>query len=89
MEESLACTPQDDEIGPATTEINKLYEEMGTIKSEISYIERGILSKQAHIKIMNNKLKKVIETNAKIEHGDRGVKFAFDLHKTMDAYNKI
>ena len=89
LEESLACTPQDDEIGPATTEINKLYEEMGTIKSEISYIERGILSKQAHIKIMNNKLKKVIETNAKIEHGDRGVKFAFDLHKTMDAYIKL
>ena len=89
LEESLTRAPKDDEIGPATTEINKLYEEMGTIKSEILHIERGILSKQAHIKIINNKLKKVIESNAKIEHGHRGVKFALDLHKAMDAYIKL
>ena len=88
IESDLIKIPKDDEIGPRISEINHLYQEIGILKSEIEHIEQQISSKQSYQKILQNKLKRLLDTIHKNKVTDTGVHLASKMQGVLDTYSE-
>ena len=86
IESDLAKIPQDDELGPKISEINNLHQEIGILKGEIMHIDQQISSKQAYQKILQTKLKGLIDTLYKNKTMNTGVELASKIQKILSAY---
>ena len=85
-ESNLARIPKDDEVGPQITEINSLHQEIGILKSEVSHIAQQVSAKQAYQKILQNKLKGLIDSIHKSEVADAGMLLASKMQNVLDTY---
>ena len=88
VESDLVQIPKDDEIGPKISEINSLHQEIGILKSEIAHIEQQVSSKQAYQKILQNKLKKILDGIYKNKTADAGMNLASNMQSVLDTYSK-
>ena len=87
IESEIAKIPRDDEIGPHISEINQMYEELGLLKSEITHVEQTIASKRAHQKILQNRLKGVIDTIHRNTTTNSGMSLASKMQNVLDSYS--
>lgn len=86
-EAELVKIPKDDEIGPKISEINAMYQEMGTLESELAHMEQQISSKTAHKRIVQSKLKDLISSIHKAETDDAGMRLAARMQDVLDTYS--
>lgn len=87
IESNLAKVPHDDELGPQISKINETHQEIGILKSEISHIEQQISSHKAHQKILQNKLKSLIDSIHKHKKHDAGAKLAINMQQALKTYS--
>ena len=86
IESDLSKIPRDDELGPKISEINSLHQEVGMLKAEIAHIEQQVSSKRSYKKILQNRLKKMIEAIHRNENASAGVLLASKMQKVLDTY---
>ena len=86
IESDLSKIPRDDELGPKISEINSLHQEVGILRAEIAHIEQQVSSKRSYKKILQNKLKKMIEAIHGHENASTGVRLASKMQKVLDTY---
>lgn len=83
----LARIPRDDELGPKITEINSLHEEAGMLKGEIAGMEQTLSAKRAHEKILQSKLKGLVDSIHKSGAASRGVDLASRMKAALATYH--
>ena len=88
IESDLSKIPQDDELGPRISEINALHQEIGILKAEIAHIEQQISSKRSYKKILQNKLKRMIEAIHQHKSASTGIQLASKMQDVLDTYYK-
>ena len=86
VELEITRIPRDDEIGPRIKEINEMYQEIGILKSELEHINQQIASKTAYKKILQNKLKKIIDSIHSNKKASTGVQLASKMQDVLEAY---
>ncbi|MDI1495637.1 MAG: DNA sulfur modification protein DndD [Cenarchaeum symbiont of Oopsacas minuta] len=86
IESDLSKIPRDDEIGPKISDINNIYQEIGILKSDISHINQQIASKKAYQKMLQTKLKGVIDIIYKNKTVDIGINLASGMQKVLNTY---
>ena len=86
VESSIAKIPKDDELGPRITEINALHQEVGTLNAEIEHIEQKISSKQIHRKILQSKLKNMLNAIHSSKNATASVKMASKMQEVLEKY---
>ena len=86
IESDLSKIPRDDELGPKISEINSLHQEVGMLKAEIAHIEQQVSSKRSYKKILQNRLKKMIEAIHRNENASAGVLLASKMQNVLDTY---
>ena len=87
-ESDLAKIPQDDEIGPRISEINNMHQEVGMLKAEIENMMQAVSSKHAYQKILQSKLKGLIDTLHRSKTFGAGVELAAKMKKALASYHK-
>ncbi len=87
IESELLKVPRDDEIGPKISEINALHQEIGILKSEVAHIDRQISSKRAYQRILQGKLKVLVDSIHKDKMTDAGMQLASGMQKALDTYS--
>jgi len=87
-ESDLAKIPRDDEIGPKISEINSMHQDIGILKSEIASITQGISSKRAYQKILQSKLKTMIDVLQKKKTIGAGIELAAKMKKALSTYHQ-
>ena len=85
-EAELARIPRDDEIGPRIAEINRVHEEIGMLKSEISHLDLGISSKSAHLRVVQNRLKAAVDAVHEADRQSTGITLAAKMQCALDTY---
>ena len=83
---ALVNAPKDDEIGPLISKLNKLHEENGMIKTETEHIEQQITTKNTYLKMINVKIRNIIDERYKNENADTQTKLATRVQKVLDEY---
>lgn len=86
IQTALANAPRDDEIGPMITEINSLYEKIGSLKKECEHLEQKIATNNSLIKIINAKLKNLIEEKQKDKKTSAQTALAEKVQLILDEY---
>ena len=84
--ENLARIPKDDEIGPKITRVNDLHREAGMIESEVEHIDRQISTKSAHKKLLQSKIRNLIQTLHGAKTAAAGVDLASRMCGALDTY---
>ena len=88
IDSELIRIPKDDELGPKISEINKMSQDVGILKAEIEHIDREILSKKSHQKVLQNRLKKLIDLLHRGKTSDRSLDLVTKMKKTLATYHK-
>ena len=86
VESDLAKIPKDDELGPRISEINNLHREVGTLNAEVTHIDQQLASKQSYQKILQNKLKHLIDSIHKNKTASTGIHLASRMQQVLDTY---
>ena len=86
IESDLSKIPRDDELGPKVSDINNIHQEIGILKSDISHIDQQIASKRAYQKMLQIKLKGVIDIIYKNKTVDTGINLASGMQKVLSTY---
>lgn len=84
----LKNTPNDDEIGPLVSELNSLNETIGSLKKEIEYAEQKIVNNSSLLKVINSRIKGLVEEKHKDERTSAQVEAANKVQKVLDEYAK-
>ena len=84
--ESLARIPKDDEIGPKITRVNELHREAGMIEFEVAHMDQQISTKNAHKKILQSKIRDLIQTLHGAKTAAAGVDLASKMCGALDTY---
>ena len=83
---SLVNAPNDDEIGPLISTLNSLHEEQGILKNEIEHLEKQIGSKNSYLKMINLKMRNILEDKYKDKNSGTQAKLATKVQKVLDEY---
>ena len=86
VEAELAKIPNDDEIGPRISEINAMHEEMGVLRAELAHVTQTMSAKRAYMRILQNKIKSVINSMHKSQAVERGMRLAARMQDVLDDY---
>ena len=82
----IARIPKDDELGPRITEINQMHQEIGILMGEATHLDQQIASKTAHRKILQSRLKGMIDSIHRGKRAVTGVQLASKMQDTLDTY---
>ena len=83
---SLVNAPNDDEIGPLISSLNSLHEEQGMLKKEVEHLEKQIGSKNAYLKMINLKMRNILEEKYKDKNSADQANLATKVQKVLDEY---
>lgn len=86
LESFLANTPADDEIGPLVSKSGKLHQDAGRAETEIEHLEMQIATREAEIRHINAKIKKVLQSRYKSQKGQRAADLTKKVLNTLDRY---
>ena len=86
IEIAITNTPHDDEIGPLVSKLNNLYKNMGILENEISDHEQKISTNKNYVKLLNFKLRNIIDEQFKNEDLTTQTKLAKEVQKVLDDY---
>lgn len=86
IETVLINAPRDDEIGPLISKLNQKHLHLGTLKAESNHLEQQISSKHSYRKLLNFKLRNIIEEKYKHESADTKEYLTNRMLKVLDEY---
>lgn len=86
IESEIAKIPRDDEIGPKIAEINKMHQELGILQGEINHLKQQHASKSSYKKILQNRLKTVLNSIQSNKRSNTGVQLASKMQSVLDTY---
>lgn len=86
IQTALANAPRDDEIGPLVSEINSFYEKVGSLRKEYEYIEQKISVNNSLVKMVNSKIKILIDEKQKDQRTSAQTAIAEKVQKVLDEY---
>ena len=86
VESDLAKIPKDDELGPRISEINAMHEELGILMHELAHIEQQLASKRSYLRIIQNRLKRLIDAIHSGKTATAGTLLASKMQQALDAY---
>ena len=86
LERALASAPADDEIGPIISKIAELNREAGRLEGEIDHIESGISSEEAHIKLLDSKIREIRASQYKNKKNRRRANLTVKIQRTLEEY---
>ena len=86
VESDLAKIPKDDELGPRISEINAMHGELGILMHELAHIEQQLPSKRSYLKIIQNRLKRLIDAIHNGKTAAAGTLLASKMQQALDAY---
>ena len=86
VESDLAKIPKDDELGPRISEINAMHGELGILMHELAHIEQQLASKRSYLKIIQNRLKRLIDAIHNGKTAAAGTLLASKMQQALDAY---
>ena len=83
---ALSNAPNDDEVGPLISKLNELNKEQGILQTEIDHLDARVTNETAHLKIINSKLRNVVEDQYKDKNAGIQAKLAIKVQKVLDEY---
>lgn len=86
VDTALVNAPNDDEIGPMISKLNKLHENQGMLKNEIEHLEQQITSKNTYLKMINVKIRNIIADKYKDKNAGVQAELATKVQKVLDEY---
>ena len=86
LEESIANTPNDDEIGSLVKQIGQLHSEEGMLCSEMDHIQEKISSNTSLKQHLDVKLRDIVSQIYKNEKSQQHVELTQNIQKTLDEF---
>jgi DNA sulfur modification protein DndD len=83
---ALVNAPNDDEIGPLVSKLNKLHEEQGILKNEIEHLDSEMISRTYELKMINVKIRNAISNTYKNKNAGTQAELAAKVQKVLDEY---
>ena len=88
LESAIGNAPNDDEIGPIISEINKMHNETGRLEAEVDHLENEISSGEAMIRHLASKIRVVLNGQYKNKKAQRMAKLTESVQRTLDIYSE-
>ena len=86
-ESDLAKIPNDDEMGPHVSEINKMHEEIGALRAEAAHLEQQISTRAAYKRIVQNRMAGMMKSIHGSKNSAAGVELAGRMQAVLDTYH--
>ncbi len=87
IETALINAPNDDEIGPLVTKLNSYHEEIGALKKEFEYIEQNISKENSLLKMVNFRIKGLVDEKYKEKKTFKQAEMAEKVQKILAEYS--
>jgi len=88
VETALVNAPKDDEIGPLVSQLSGLQNNLGVLNNEIDHIQRQIIQEQTMIKLLNSKIRNILEQKYKDSSTKQQVEIAERIQQILDEYTE-
>jgi len=88
IETALINAPNDDELGPLISELNKRHSEAGSIKTEIDHLEQQIATSRAYIMHLNVKLREIVGMRYKNDKARLDANLTEKIQNVLDEYTE-
>lgn len=86
VDTALVNAPNDDEIGPLVSKLNKLHEGQGILKNEVEHLESQVMSKNYELKTINIRIRNIIADTYKDKNAGTQAELATKVQKVLDEY---
>ena len=84
--EGLARAPSDDEMAARVRGIRDEHRGIGTLRAEIEHVGQRLSARQANLKVVRNRLKKLLDEMRRDERADKGVAIAGRMKAALATY---
>ena len=86
--EGLARAPSDDEMAALVGGIRGLHREIGMLRAELEHVEQRLSAKQANLKVVRNRLRRLLDEMHREGRSDRGVELAGRMRAALSTYRE-
>lgn len=83
---ALSNAPNDDEVGPLISKLNGLHKEQGILQNEIDHLEAKVTTQNTYLKMVNSKIRNIVEDQYKDKSAGTQAKLAVKVQKVLDEY---
>ena len=83
---ALSNAPNDDEVGPLISKLNGLHKEQGILQNEIDHLEAKVTTQNTYLKMVNSKIRNIVEDQYKDKSAGIQAKLAVKVQKVLDEY---
>jgi DNA sulfur modification protein DndD len=83
---ALSNAPNDDEVGPLISKLNGLHKEQGMLQNEIDHLEAKVTTQNTYLKMVNSKIRNIVEDQYKDKSAGIQAKLAVKVQKVLDEY---
>ena len=83
---ALSNAPNDDEVGPLISKLNGLHKEQGILQNEIDHLEAKVTTQNTYLKMINSKIRNIVEDQYKDKSAGIQAKLAAKVQKVLDEY---
>ena len=83
---ALSNAPNDDEIAPLISKLNRLHKEQGMLQNEIDHLEAKVTTQNTYLKMINSKIRNIVEDQYKDKSAGTQAKLAAKVQKVLDEY---
>ena len=83
---ALSNAPNDDEVGPLISKLNGLHKEQGILQNEIDHLEAKVTTQNTYLKMINSKIRNIVEDQYKDKSAGTQAKLAAKVQKVLDEY---
>ena len=86
--EGLARAPSDDEMAARVRGIRDVHREIGMMRAEIEHVGQRLSAREANLKVVRNRLRRILDELRRDERADKGVALAGRMKAALEAYRK-
>ena len=88
IETALINAPNDDEISPLISELNKLHSKAGSLKTEIDYLDQQITTNKAMMMHLNVRIRDVVGKRYKSDKALKDADLTEKIQNVLDEYTE-
>jgi|APSaa5957512535_1039671.scaffolds.fasta_scaffold00472_37 DNA sulfur modification protein DndD len=88
VDTALVNAPNDDEIGPLISKLNKLHENQGILKNELEHLESKVMAQNFNLKKINVLIRNIIADTYKDKNAGIQAELATKVQTVLDEYKK-
>ena len=86
--EGLARAPSDDEMAARVRGISGLHREIGMLRAEREHVGQRLSAKQSNLKVVRNRLRRLLDEIRRDERADKGVEIAGRMKAALATYRE-